>query len=482
MFPFTKYLFPVTKYLFCYKTVLESCTIFSNTIKYIHYFISLSNFINNKNTPNCDIYLKKLEKSLYYCGPIGIKLVQNIIMYDGLLPIESINKLKYTLEQCKIHSWENTVKMYYNDYKRNITEDFIIDDSISKYNTIIGSGSIGQVYKLYSRKHQTYVAVKVKHPYADDEINQFVLISNFIIRFISYFINIPHIKIIHIFIDNISIQKNFINEANNTTQLRNNFIKDNIIVPEIYDYSPNYIVMSYNNGVNINSINSNLKYAIYIDMVFIILSSMIIYDFIHCDLHDGNWKIELLEDNKYNIILYDCGLVVSTNDIKNNQMLLTSLILADYKSIAYSLNNDPIITKNYIEYINNISLDKEISASERVNNILKYAVEKNIVNSTGCINLLLSNIMTSSISKINTNKLQKIINLDSHQKDKGIILNIYIGILEKSNKFNSLKDFLVDYVKNNKDCNEFYETWLFNTFGHKDSNIIIDLVYEYFYN
>lgn len=465
--------------------IVNKCTnvyiILLNTITYLQYFNSLKNFIKYKDTSKCDIYLKKLEKSLYNCGPIGIKLVQNIIMYDGLLQIESINTLKYTLEQCKIHSWNETSKLYYNNYGRNINEDFEINEFDLINKSIIGSGSIGQVYKLYSKKYKKYVAVKVKHPNVDVEINQFIIIANFIIKYISYVINIPHKKTINIFIDNIRVQKDFINEANNTIKFRNNFKDDNVTVPEIFDYKNDFIIMSYHNGISVNTIESNLKYAIYSDFIFILITSMIIHNFIHCDLHDGNWKIELLENNKYNIIIYDCGLVVSTKDVKLNQKLITSMLIADYKEIAYSLTNDKNKIQNYINYIDEINVNYNISASERVNNILKYAVEQNIVHSRSCINLLLSNIMTSTISKINTEKLQKVICLEE-PIDKGIIINIYLGILQKTNTFINLKDFLIDYVDKNKECKDFYKEWLLNTFGHTDSDIIIDLIYKYFYS
>ena len=465
----------------CVSIIIIKYKTFLNTIIYLQYFYSLNNFIKYKDTSKCDIYLKKLEKSLYNCGPIGIKLVQNIIMYDGLLQIESINKLKYTLEQCKIHSWSDTSKLYYNNYGKNISEDFEINESDLMNQSIIGSGSIGQVYKLYSKKYKKYVAVKVKHPNVDNEITQFIMIVSFIIKNISYFINIPNKKTINIFIDNIRVQKDFINEANNTIQFKNNFKDDNVTVPEIYDYKTDFIIMSYHNGISVDKLNSNLKYSVYFDMVFILISSMIIHNFIHCDLHDGNWKVELLENNKYNIIIYDCGLIVSTKDVTQNQKLVTSILIADYKEIAYTLSNNQDKINNYIKYINIINIDKNISSSERVTNILKYAVEQSIVYSRSSVNLLLSNIMTSTISKINTEKLQKVMSLDN-PVDKGILINIYIGILHRTNTFKCLKEFLTDYVNKNKDCTDFYNDWLFNTFGHTDSDIIVDLVYKYFYS
>jgi len=461
--------------------VINTYNICLNTIKYLQYFISLNNFIKYKDTSKCDIYLKKLEKSLYNCGPIGIKLVQNIIMYDGLLQIDSINKLKYTLEQCKVHSWSDTSKLYYNNYGRDISEDFEVNESDLVNKSIIGSGSIGQVYKLYSKKYKKYVAVKVKHPNADIEIDQFIMIVSFIIKYISYFINIPNKKTIKIFIKNIHVQKDFINEANNTIQFRNNFKDDNVTVAEIYDYTTDFIVMSYHKGISVDKLDSNLKYSVYFDLVFIFLTYIMVHNFVHCDLHDGNWKVELLENNKYNIIIYDCGLIVSTKDVKVNQKIFTSILIADYKELAYTLTNDQDKINNYIKYIDENNNNRRIDSTERVTNILKYAVEQGIVNSHTSVNLLLSNVMTSSISKINTEKLQRVISLDN-PVDKGILLNIYAGILHRTNTFKCLKEFLIDYINTNKDCLDFYNEWLLERFGHTDSDIIIDLVYKFFYS
>ena len=135
--------------------------------RYTLFFISLLHFIKNKDSSKIAKYLEKLEKNIYNCGPIGVKLIQFLIMYDGIMPKECAKKLNYTLENCKVHSWIETEHMYYTNYKRHIEDDFIIDsDNID----VIGSGSIGQVYKLYHRTLDKYVAVKVRHPFIDKEI------------------------------------------------------------------------------------------------------------------------------------------------------------------------------------------------------------------------------------------------------------------------------------------------------------------------
>ena len=460
--------------------------------KYIVYFYALYKFVNNKNNKYNDIYLQRLENAIYNCGPIGVKLIQYIVMYDGILPIKCVNKLNYTFENCKVHSWEDTQRLYYNNFGSHIEDDFDLDlyndlglvDDIHGYNShVIGSGSIGQVYKLYHKKLGKYVAVKVRHPNIENDIQMFTKIIRSLINIASRFITVPYKNLILVFTDNIVIQKNFIKEAQNTIQMRNNFIEDNIIIPEVYTYHDDFIIMSYHKGVDINTVNNKLKYAINNDINFLVLSSVLIYDCIHADLHDGNIKVELLPNNKYNIIIYDCGLVISTQNLHFNRDTVMSLISGNYTLVLDSiLNMHSIEQEKYnitLEFINKIIHNTNISSGERPINIIKYLLDNNIINNNAAINLLLSEVMTSPLHTTVTNKIQKIINMPS-EVDACIIFYIYIGLLDRTKKFKKLKEYFIYYNNCDISYKEIFDKWMFTTFGHNDNDIIYDLVYKYF--
>jgi ubiquinone biosynthesis protein len=420
-------------------------------------------------------------------------------MYDNLLSNELHDRLNYTLEDCKVHSWNDTKQLYYNNYGRNINDDYELDtcteDNDSKEN-IIGSGSIGQVYKLYNKKLDKFVAVKVRHPNIDNEIDEFVSIINIldvINKIFSKFFTIPYIRVINTFKLNIIQQKDFISEANNMIKYSNNFKNDtNIIIPYVYYYSADFIIMDYHKGIPINEIsNKQLKYSVSYDINFIQLSSIMIYDLLHSDLHNGNWKVELLENNKYNIIIYDFGIVVSTKKIKYNQNLILSIMTSDHNTFINVLYDNYILkeheklsvkenlfNKLYI-YIHNI--DKTVAPCDKLRNIMKYAINNNIIQDNETINLLLSMIMSSSIQLFTANKMQKIINLKKNTIDKAIVFNLYIDILNRINRYKPLNNFFINYITNNKESDDFMNEWLQTNFGHNDKYILFDIIAKYIY-
>jgi len=465
-----------------------------NLFKYIKYFYSLHLFIKYKDTSKNIIYLDKFEKNIYNCGPIGVKLIQFILMYDNILSNELHDRLNYTLEDCRTHSWNETKDLYYINYGKNINEDYELESHvhIENKNNIIGSGSIGQVYKLYNNKLHKYVAVKVRHPNIDSEIDEFVNILN-IVNIIHKIFKIPYKTIIDTFKRNIIQQKDFINEANNMIKYRNNFINDsNIIVPQVHYYSKDFIVMDYHKGVSISEISDKqMKYSISYDINFIQLSSIMIYDLLHSDLHNGNWKVEILEDNKYNIIIYDFGLVVSTKNIKHNQNIILSVMTSDhhkfvdvlYNNYIPKINERPSVKEElfnkYNTYINNV--DRTVKPCDKLKDIMKYAINNNVIQDYETINLLVSMIMSSSIQLFTANKMQKIINLKKNTVDKAIVFNLYIDILNRINRYRKLNNFFVNYIKNDIESEEFMNEWLLTNFGHNDKYILFDIIAKYIY-
>ena len=485
-----------------YNTCNKICNKIKNFIyktyviyKYFRYFISLHNFIKNNNSHKNHKYFKKLESSIYNCGPFGIKFIQFLIMYDKLIPYTQSKQLYYTLENCKIHSWKDTEELYYKNFNRNIYDDFeLADDPLYDHNDkVIGSGSIGQVYKLYSKSLNKYVAIKVRHPHIDKDIDEFVSTISIIINFTSLFIKIPLKKIIGIYKDNIVIQSDFINEAKNTLQIRTNFKKDNynIIVPEVYDYKTDFIIMSYHEGKTIDTIDNKTKLMISNDINFIILSSIMVHDFIHSDLHNGNWKIELLENNKYNIIIYDCGLVIQTGNIKFNQDIIHALMVSNYnqyykmiKNVYQPYKNEkPYVKINkfneLLKYIKTVKSDS-LTPPEKLNKILKYTIENDIVRNNNIINLILTINMTNVIHSIGVDKNKKIFG-NIVESNSFIIFCTYVGILERIKKYEKLKNYFIEYIHTNNNYKANFNNWLLTTFGHDDADIYYDIITKYIF-
>ena len=460
-------------------------------LKYSWYFYSLYIVVKNKDKvmkeEKYNKNINRLEKAIYDCGPMGVKLIQFLLMYDNFLPVAVCNKLEFALENCKQHSWDETAKMYLNNFNRDIYEDFEINENDK---IVIGSGSIGQVYKLYNKKTQEYLAVKVRHPNIDEEIKEFVTIINIVTNMLNKIWRVPYYSVIHIFKDNILVQNDFVLEAKNTIKYSNNFTNEyNILIPKIYAYEKDFITMSYHEGVSVDKItNKTVKYGVANDMNFIILSSIMIYNFVHADLHNGNWKVQLDENNKYNLIIYDCGLITETGSLKRNQDLMIAIMLADYTTFIRILdelytpkvNESPSIKiqkfKNIKEYINELLEDSTLLASDRTASLFKYAINNDIIRDRGNICLLLSLLMTSSIHTLGLDRNQKFFSTAPNKNDISLIFCTYIGLLTRMKKYDKLKEFLNEYINSDKLYREIFLNWLQDNLGHTDEDIFYDII------
>ena len=115
-------------------------------IKYSYFVYSLYKLNRYQNKEN----IKYVNDCATSCGPMAIKLLQLIIMGDkSLLKTDQLN---FVLEDCNIHPFKETSKLYLKDFGHDITDDY---EFHSFDGPVVGSGSIGQVYKVYSSNYAT---------------------------------------------------------------------------------------------------------------------------------------------------------------------------------------------------------------------------------------------------------------------------------------------------------------------------------------
>ena len=170
-----------------------------------------------------DIIESLIIKNIHTCGCVAIKLTQWILPLLEIIDDKKycnkswFHQLETVYENCNIHSMEYTKQIYYKNLKHDIEDIYEID-------SIIASGSIGQVLKVISKKDKQIYAIKIIHPNLKQQI-QFIKICLYLLY------NIPYLKkyIIQIFPLNINQfikdfekQTNLVNESNNMIQ--NNFI------------------------------------------------------------------------------------------------------------------------------------------------------------------------------------------------------------------------------------------------------------------
>ena len=258
-----------------------------------------------------DILLDIIIHNIHNCGCIAIKFTQWLLprlelIYD-LNPTQDkwFKKLEEFYEYNHTHDISYTKQIYHQDFHKSFNDDYIFD-------SIIGSGSIGQVYKIKHKHTNQYYAMKINHPH----INHQIIFLKYIILFIQYipFINKQmnyYIPIdLYQFILDFKNQTNMILETNNCLRFYE-YYKDNdlIIIPKIISFSKNIIIMSYEEGIRFDDlqVNNYMKFKCIQLLQIFIKNNQLITNFNHGDLHKGNWKIKLNHKSQPSLIIYDFG-------------------------------------------------------------------------------------------------------------------------------------------------------------------------------
>lgn len=409
------------------------------------FFFSLYQF--SKGRPN------RLVKYTKRCGPLAIKLIQFLLMRE----IIQDSQLEFTFENCDIHTFESTKEII-----KRIEEDYLIDH-------VIASGSIGQVYLAYSKKELFEVAIKVKHPGIENSIHTF----SKTIKILLYFFKTKYSPLITEYLENIKIQLDYTQEAKNTMTLKEKWkYNDTIVIPEIYNYSNDFIVMSYHEGTNYNDLSENDKTKTSIIMNFVVMESLLIHDFIHGDLHTGNWKVENYL-GKMRIIIYDCGIVCKTGNLSFNKKVLSCILGGNFIDLLYLVNDVSPRVKQCEEYI---LKNLPSNSIERVRFFINTLLEWGLCRNKHLICILSAYALIGEISGSSSRFYTKYVGNDHYLYE--CLVYIYIGLLENTKIFGCLKQFLEQWMDSDPIHKEHYNSWLMERFGHTKGYILNTLIYQ----
>lgn len=292
-------------------------------INYIYYtFFKVTN----------DKLILLLNYTISLNGCIIIKLIQwlnnhiTFIKNDENKNNAIIKLFSKYYENCSIHNLKYTKTLFFEEFGYVFDDIFILDETF-----YIKSGSIAQVYKAYFKNNSIInndyaiknpIAIKVVHP----EIKYQMLFPIYFINMYKFFVtNFTFLKkydtIINYdsFFVNLRNQINMVNEYKNNEYFYNKYINnDVIIIPKPLLKSKNFLIMEYIEGEFLDK----LDVSIYKKQLLMAFLSIFIKDtymfgkYIHCDLHDANWKVLKQKKNNdtndvndsYKIIIYDFNL------------------------------------------------------------------------------------------------------------------------------------------------------------------------------
>ena len=257
------------------------------------------------------ILIDTIKRNVEESGSICIKFCQWLIPILDNIYIKGDKKpywfrsLESLYENCPLHSQEYSKQVYTRELGGSFDDDYTILN-------IIGSGSIGQVYKIQNKHTDKIFAYKIIHP----DIKYQLRLFRTILRIMLYIPYIRHklhrlVPVNYIqFIDYFEEQINMIKESNNLLRMYYNY-QDNpaVIIPQLIRCSESCMIMTYEEGIIMDhlDISAYQKTKIISLLYGFITSNQLLYDIIHNDIHKANWKVRKITEDRYVIIVYDFG-------------------------------------------------------------------------------------------------------------------------------------------------------------------------------
>ncbi len=422
----------------------------------------LYSFYVKKKYDYCkDIYdkdLKILHKYINNCGCIMTKCVQWLI---PILEKENINKkiltvLQNVYENNDIHDIKYTEKLYHKYFKKNLTDDYDIIE-------IIGSGSIGQVYKIKDKDDNLFV-MKVKHPNIESQVKLFRRIFKLIYNlniFNKLFYKYFPFKLDEFLVDFYK-QTDFINESNNLLQF-DYMYKDNdfIMIPRLVKSSNDIIIMEYINGVCMDDldINEHNKSKIISLLYLFIRNNLLILNNNHGDLHKYNWKVSNSKiNNIHKIIIYDFGYCFKLNQIEYNNIIDLCKLISSYDE----KNKYKYI--NFLKFLFNTNENLDAKYDNRItepdvllNQVLTISTKYNLmINRFKVLNtLLLMSLIDNYLKRYNINNNYNLL------KIKKNLLDAYT-FCKTNNIFPELSEHMLEEYNMNYKQTEIFQSVQFS--------------------
>lgn len=276
-------------------------------------------------------------------GPAFVKLIQWAATRRDLFPNYVCNRLSELHDSTFLHSWKHTHKVLCHIFGDNYQEIISLNQ-----NTIIGSGSIAQVYRAKLKRDgiEQDVAVKVLHPSVQRKIERDLSLMQRIAS-LAHLVPSDMIRMVNLpkatanFSDVMRRQLDLHIEGQNLSTFRQNFKEFSLIdfpVPIVGD--TNCLIESYEGNVSITSFLSDdseegiaLRRKLAGPLLRAFLKMMFIDNFVHSDLHPGNVLVQTTSNPKdgYKIVFLDAGIVtkLKDRDLQNLKDLFKAVILND---------------------------------------------------------------------------------------------------------------------------------------------------------
>tara|TARA_Y100000593_G_scaffold52252_1_gene98145 strand:- start:52 stop:1341 length:1290 start_codon:yes stop_codon:yes gene_type:complete len=384
------------------------------------------------NIDNDDNWIDLFVENIENCGSMAIKCVQWVLPRYQLTHSNSklAKKFEKFYNNCYEHDLSHTKRIYYNNFNEILLDNYEILE-------IIGSGSIGQVYKIRHIKTDKLYALKVSHPNLNIDFYIFNLYFKLILKYFDYKQYVP-VDNINYFIDTIKNQIDLSNEYENNQK----FIKiyennHKIIIPEVFKYSKEVLLMEYIESKPIDTIEKEYNINNTLLLLLIFSNNNGLNNISHGDLHKGNWGI--LDDK---LVVYDFGFCFNINNV-------------EYKLIDRLMNEDNKcdIIEKFVNHYSSKKIDISILTNKYKNlfqpdikilidDLINFFINNDIYLSSACINGVILFLQKSSYFK-------KIKSLSDDSDHTSYLLNM-LSMCQANDMCPELIEYTQEKIKENK--------------------------------
>lgn len=266
---------------------MELLTLFSLLVKYNAPFI---------NKEQC---VSDIQQWFMRSGSVWQKFAQVLSQCEDIVGKDLADALSKICFECPAHD---------HNYSARIIRDAFGEKYETKKMTIVGSGTISQVYKVYDKSSDKFVAIKVMHPNVKREIKEACDAYNKIkhSQLMPYSLTILGKLFCARLKEQLLMNKEFKNgklfkKSLQPTNNRNCLF----VIPEMIEYSKKCLVTSYeeSNLLANHDFEPIILYKI-CDSIRFLNAKMTVCGFMHSDLHKGNIGFR---KHDCKIILYDYG-------------------------------------------------------------------------------------------------------------------------------------------------------------------------------
>lgn len=416
---------------------------------YLYYNIIRSIYLIKSCIQN-DYYdqntINNIIESINNSGCLFIKIIQWILprLYTINIDKKLESELQKFYDKCNIHDIEFTKQQFKKDFKYDINDKYQILE-------VIGSGSVGQVYKIKNIKNNKLFALKILHPNVQREFDIFKNIFYFTSKVYDLKKYLP-INDYDEFFDGLEQQLDFTNEVNNILEFKQLHSNDLFVIPTVLNFSKNIIIMDYleKQIENIDELSIVKKNNTFLK-IFLYNFACSYYGICHGDLHKGNWGL-----NKNKLILYDFGYCLKINHhayLKIQDMAFDQDRLNSFKKIIEiicDINNKDkkLYTEMYKKsYLENFKETIYIHLERLYKHFYEFLNEYKLYISSELFNVIL---ISGNLEKLTTSVDEG--SYDTTDKDNCYkLLEDLIDVCDSYDIFPEFKQNLIDNYKRKPD-------------------------------